>query len=118
VTAGRRAGGLPRELVRELRRLDEPQLRRAAILVRGLLISSDGPATDPTDVPGFPEVRYRRQHVRCGRDCAACPHGPYWYAYWREPDGRPRSQYIANQLPAELRALLEASVSGIEGRQD
>jgi hypothetical protein len=32
--------------------------------------------------------------VRCGKEsCTRCPHGPYWYAYWRE-DGRRRSRYV------------------------
>jgi hypothetical protein len=32
--------------------------------------------------------------IRCGKqNCGRCPHGPYWYAYWRE-DGRRRSRYI------------------------
>lgn len=97
---------LPRELVAQVRRLDEPQLRRLMILARGLLISSDGPTVELHDVEGMPAVDYRRQHVRCGRDCAACPHGPYWYAYWKQ-DGRSRSQYIGRELPADVRRLLE-----------
>lgn len=96
---------LPRELVRLVRRLDEHQLRRLLILARGLLIGSEGPVVEPTDTPGVPRPSYRRQLVRCGKDCDACPHGPYWYAYWRE-DGRARSQYIGRELPADVRRLL------------
>lgn len=97
--------GLPRELVAAVRRLDEPQLRRLAILVRGLLLSSEDPVLEPSDDPDFPSVSYRQQAVRCGRDCASCPHGPYWYAYWRE-SGRTRSQYIGSVLPGDLQRLL------------
>ena len=99
---------LPRELVRAVRGLDEFQLRRLLILVRGLLMTSDGPAIELTDVPGVPAVTYRSQHVRCGKNCSACPHGPYWYAFWKE-DGRSRSQYIGGVLPAEIQRLLDAS---------
>ena len=99
---------LPRELVRAVRGLDEFQLRRLLILVRGLLLDSDGPALELTDVPGVPAVTYRSQLVRCGKDCSACPHGPYWYAFWKE-DGRSRSQYIGGVLPAEIQRLIEAS---------
>ena len=99
---------LPRDLVRTVRGLDEFQLRRLLILVRGLLIGSDGPTVELHDVPGAPNVSYRSQTVRCGKDCAACPHGPYWYAFWKE-DGRSRSQYIGGVLPAELRQLVEAA---------
>lgn len=97
---------LPRDLVREVRRLDEAELRRLAILVRGLLVGSPGPALAPA--PGEPDVTYRQEHVRCGRSCGSCPHGPYWYAYWRE-DGRARSQYIGRELPGDVRRLLEAA---------
>lgn len=97
---------LPRELVRLVRRLDEYQLRRLLILVRGLLIGSDGPAIELDDVPGVPSVTYRTQYVRCGKSCGSCPHGPYWYAFWKD-GGRSRSQYIGNVLPAEIRQLLD-----------
>ena len=97
---------LPRELVRSVRGLDEYQLRRLLILVRGLLIGSDGPVLELTDVPGTPTVSYRSQLVRCGKECSSCPHGPYWYAFWKE-DGRSRSQYIGGVLPAEIRRLVE-----------
>lgn len=102
---------LPRELVGLVRRLDEFQLRRLLILVHGLLIGSDGPAIELDDVPGVPPVTYRQQTVRCGKDCSACPHGPYWYAFWKE-DGRSTSQYIGNVLPAEIRELLEKQDAG------
>lgn len=97
---------LPRELVAAVRRLDEHELRRLAILVRGLLIGSEGPVVELGDLPGATRVRYRRQHVRCGRSCGSCPHGPYWYAFWKE-GGRRRSQYIGATLPAEVRRLVE-----------
>lgn len=43
---------------------------------------------------------FRREYVRCGRaGCRSCPHGPYWYAYWRE-GGRTRKRYIGKELPA------------------
>jgi len=97
---------LSRDLVRAVRRLDEAQLRRLAILVRGLLETSEGPRIEVADLPGMPHVTYRQESVRCGKDCTACPHGPYWYAYWKE-DGRSRSQYIGATLPAEVRQLMD-----------
>jgi hypothetical protein len=103
---------LPRHLVKDVRQLDEPQLRRLMILVRGLLLGSEGPVVEPAEVPGIPPVQYRQQHIRCGKDCAACPHGPYWYAYWKE-DGRARSQYIGRELPADVRRLVQEA-SGTE----
>jgi hypothetical protein len=106
---------LPRELVRAVRGLDESQLRRLLILARGLLETSDGPQMDLGEVAGMPGVSYRQAHVRCGKGCDACPHGPYWYAYWKE-GGRSRSQYIGRTLPADLRRLVEADDARRAGR--
>lgn len=93
--------GLPRELVRDVRRLDEHELRRLLILVRGLLLVADGVPQGHVDPAVGLQVTYRQEHVRCGKpSCTACPHGPYWYAYWRE-DGRRRSRYIGRHLPGE-----------------
>lgn len=92
---------LPRELVRAVRALDEPQLRRLLILARGLLLKSDGPVVEPAETPGMPAVSYRQQWIRCGKDCGSCPHGPYWYAYFRE-DGRTRSVYVGTELAADV----------------
>lgn len=92
---------LPRELLAAVRRLDEYELRRLQILVRGLLLHADGPVTDDEHDSAPARVSYRQEHVRCGKTgCRACPHGPYWYAYWKE-DGRSRKQYVGRQLPGE-----------------
>lgn len=94
---------IPRELVTQVRRLDEYDLRRLLILVRGLLIHADGLPEGPVDDAGALrlQVSYRQEHVRCGKPtCRSCPHGPYWYAYWKE-DGRTRSRYIGRHLPGQ-----------------
>lgn len=93
---------LPRELVRAVRRLDEAQLRRLLVLARGLLVGSPGPVIEPDASRNVSRPTYRQQWVRCGKGCGSCPHGPYWYAYWRE-DGRARSQYIGRELAADVR---------------
>ncbi len=44
-------------------------------------------------------LTFRYETVRCGKEnCTRCPHGPYWYAYWKE-GGRTRSRYIGKNLP-------------------
>jgi len=40
---------------------------------------------------------YRLEKVYCGKGCRGCPHGPYWYAYWKE-GGRTRSAYMSKTL--------------------
>jgi hypothetical protein len=42
-------------------------------------------------------VTYRQEWVYCGKECKTCPHGPYWYCYWKE-DGKTRTKYIGKVL--------------------
>ena len=88
---------LDRQLIRQIRGLDEHDLRRLLIFTRGLLVSRHGaemPAQERRS-----RVTFRQERVKCGRaGCTKCPHGPYWYAYWREA-GRLRSRYIGKELP-------------------
>lgn len=91
---------IDRDLIRSVRALDEYDLRRLMIFVRGLLLNTDSPDYDADDGAKPGGVTYRLEEVRCGkRGCTRCPHGPYWYAYWRE-NGRLRSRYIGKTLPA------------------
>lgn len=80
-----------------VRRLDEFELRQLVILARGRLQGYGGPQFD--DDEREPKVSFRQQHVRCGKEnCNRCPHGPYWYAYWRDGD-KVRSRYIGKTAP-------------------
>src|SRR5919108_2265827 len=87
-----------RDLMRQIRDLDEFDLRRLLIFVRGVLVAREG--GDPRrEVETVRKVTYRQEHVRCGRDnCTRCPHGPYWYAYWRG-GGRPPSPRLCQGSP-------------------
>lgn len=89
-----------RDLIRSVRGLDEYDLRRLMIFIRGLLLHHGGPGFGAADDPRpHSKVTYRQQRVRCGkRGCTRCPHGPYWYAYWRE-GGRLRSRYVGKTPP-------------------
>lgn len=89
-----------KRLLADLRRLDEHDLRRVLIFVRGLLRSRGDDAGEDFGVDETGPVTYRLESVRCGKPgCTKCPHGPYWYAYWRE-DGKVRSRYIGPELSA------------------
>ena len=88
---------ISRQLIKELRALDPYDLRRLQIVIRGLLVD-DEPEAGPRG-PRAAKVTFRQQSVKCGKKgCTSCPHGPYWYAYWRQ-DGRMRSKYIGKELP-------------------
>jgi hypothetical protein len=92
---------IERDLIRAVRRLDEYDLRRLMIFIRGLLLHRDGPEIERAPAEAQGKVSYRLEPVRCGKPgCTRCPHGPYWYAYWRE-DGRLRSRYIGKTLPED-----------------
>lgn len=93
---------IERELIRAVRRLDEYDLRRLMIFIRGLLLHREGPDFEAQAPVTHGKVTYRLEHVRCGKTgCTRCPHGPYWYAYWRE-GGRLRSRYIGKSLPEDV----------------
>ncbi|HYZ92783.1 MAG TPA: hypothetical protein VFA34_10385 [Actinomycetota bacterium] len=86
---------ISRELIRQIRAMDAYDLRRLQMLIRGLLLEDSAPE------PEQGAVTFRQEMVRCGKkECGRCPHGPYWYAYWRE-DGRTRSRYVGKELPGE-----------------
>jgi hypothetical protein len=100
---------LDRRLVADLRRLDRHELRRVLIFVRGLLmIQGDRVGGDATGAREVAGVTYRLETVRCGKPgCRSCPHGPYWYAYYRE-GSRLRSRYIGRDLPEDVKSALLA----------
>lgn len=92
-----------RRIYSELRTLDRHDLRRVAIFVGGLLAAAGEGAVSTSLVAGEAAggVTYRQESVRCGKPgCRTCPHGPYWYAYFRE-GGKLRSRYIGRDLPAK-----------------
>lgn len=89
---------ISRQLIREVRALDAYDLRRLQMLIRGLLLEEHEAGSDE---PG--RVTFRQEMVRCGKKgCTRCPHGPYWYAYWRE-GGRTRSRYVGKHLPGQAK---------------
>ena len=81
---------IDRDVLEAVREMDEHELRRLLMLAHARLQSQGVPL--PAD--GSPKVTLRQQLVKCGKAaCTTCPHGPYWYAYWRE-DGKRRSRYV------------------------
>jgi hypothetical protein len=55
----------------------------------------------------FGSLTFRYETVRCGKpNCTRCPHGPYWYVYWKD-GGRTRSRYVGRTLPQKARDVVE-----------
>ena len=58
-----------------------------------------------SSIPEGVRANYQLQFRRCGRpNCRTCStgpgHGPYWYAFWRDPESkRLRSTYVGKDLP-------------------
>ena len=96
---------LDRGLIRELRSLDRHDLRRTLIFVRGLLQAQGDDFDAGEQVDPEAGVTYRLESVKCGKPtCRSCPHGPYWYAYYREGK-RLKSRYIGRDLPPDVKKL-------------
>jgi hypothetical protein len=57
---------------------------------------------------------YQCKYIRCGKTgCKACPHGPYWYAYWRE-DKKVRCEYIGKVDPRKDASPQESADSELD----
>jgi len=45
-------------------------------------------------------ITLQLEKVRCGKEtCRKCPHGPYWYGYWRQ-NGKMKSRYVGKDAGA------------------
>lgn len=78
-------------MIESVRALSEHELRRLVILAQDLLERRGAGR-----VPEGSKITYRLEEVKCGKAaCTRCPHGPYWYAYWRE-EGRLKSRYLGS----------------------
>ena len=44
------------------------------------------------DVPSNATIKEER--IKCGKSCLMCPHGPYYYAYWKDESGKLKKKYI------------------------
>lgn len=93
-----------------LARLDEKQIEQLrAIDERLHRVAQERRATRPAvhAEQTFGSITFRYETVRCGKaNCTRCPHGPYWYAYWKE-NGRTRSRYVGRVLPEKARRVYE-----------
>ena len=87
--------------IQQLREIEE-RLRRAVQERR-----STAPPRAITVEQQFGSLTFRYETVRCGKpNCTRCPHGPYWYVYWKE-GGRTRSRYVGRTLPEKARQVYE-----------
>lgn len=100
---------IPRAIRGSLEHEDLPVLYDVRDLVNDLISKKEEPLDTPNKSPnqsGSREVleerhsdsmTFRLERVSCGKNCKGCPHGPYWYGYWRE-GGKTHSKYIGKNL--------------------
>ena len=103
---------IPRAIRSSLEHEDLPVLYEVKDLVAEMISRKEEPLDPPSksrDQSGTREVleerhsdsmTFRLEKVSCGKNCKGCPHGPYWYGYWRE-GGKTRSKYIGKKLDAQ-----------------
>ncbi len=98
------------ELLGELNEKDLEELREIDARLQEVLEerrAGHSSAALPRAEKQIGSITFRYETVRCGKEnCTRCPHGPYWYAYWKE-NGRTRSRYIGRTLPGAARQSYE-----------
>jgi hypothetical protein len=100
---------IPRAIHDRLESQDLPVLYEIRDLVTGLISEKEG-LQETQDESRMERTKreileerqsgsmtYRLERVSCGKNCKGCPHGPYWYGYWRE-GGKTHSKYIGKNL--------------------
>jgi len=96
---------IPRDIFQSLEQQNLSTLYEIRELIEHLILEK-GEASDLKELPEGREVlmversgsiTYRLERVSCGKGCKGCPHGPYWYGYWKE-GGKTRSKYIGKNL--------------------
>jgi len=96
---------IPKTIIHSLEQLDLSVLYEIKDLAERLISERGKPPLEEElpddrevlDVQTTGSTTYRLEKVSCGKNCKGCPHGPYWYGYWRE-DGKTHSKYIGKNL--------------------
>jgi hypothetical protein len=49
----------------------------------------------------------RKEYVKCGKETCEELHGPYYYAYWKDPENKKlKKKYIGTRAPKTIRRQL------------
>lgn len=44
----------------------------------------------------------RKEYIKCGKEICELKHGPYYYAYWKDPESkRLKKKYIGDHMPED-----------------
>lgn len=96
---------IAKKLSSELSGLELQALQEIRNFIDQLILQKESPLDihdlpdrgDVLEIKRAGSITYRLEKVSCGKGCKGCPHGPYWYGYWRE-GGKTRSRYIGKRL--------------------
>jgi hypothetical protein len=52
-------------------------------------------------IKSIPEnATIRKEYIKCGKDICEQKHGPYYYAYWKDPESKKlKKKYIGDHMP-------------------
>ncbi len=52
-------------------------------------------------VKSIPEnATIRKEYIKCGKEMCEQKHGPYYYAYWKDPESKKlKKKYIGDHMP-------------------
>jgi len=57
-------------------------------------------------------VTIQSKSIRCSAGgCGGCPHGAYYYGYFRTPDGKLHAKYLGKEMTSEIRAVRIATLA-------
>ena len=47
----------------------------------------------------------RKEYIKCGKEVCQHKHGPYYYAYWKDPESKKlKKKYIGDHMPKEKKS--------------
>jgi hypothetical protein len=59
-----------------------------------------------TRAKSIPEnATIRKEYIKCGKEMCEIEHGPYYYAYWKDPEFKKlKKKYIGDHMPKEKKS--------------
>ena len=47
----------------------------------------------------------RKEYIKCGKEICELKHGPYYYAYWKDPESKKlKKKYIGDHIPTDMKS--------------
>ncbi len=96
--------GLPQSLKKTLSGADKLLTRHKRMLNQNIWEVRNS----KKQLAGVPaNATIREEHVKCKKfQCMMCPHGPYYYAYWKE-NGKLKKKYIGTKYDKTWRKQIK-----------